>query len=185
MTCDACAHKNVVGESGVKCISGSDLSPVSNGGKQINGAGNRKNLVHSTLLLWYLQSLNCLNRHTSSRRYHSDLALGWFLRGQCHLKSFFSLHHLLTLVLPFDLNVLPPGAEEFWQGQPPFPDHDSRESDDSETDESDLDMDYDLTDDSETDESDLDTDYDLTDDSETDESGSESSYMDCSEGTPP
>lgn len=25
------------------------------------GAGNRKNLVHSTLLLWYLQSLNCLN----------------------------------------------------------------------------------------------------------------------------
>ena len=45
----------------MKCISGSDLSPVSNGGKQINGAGNRKNLVHSTLLLWYLQSLNCLN----------------------------------------------------------------------------------------------------------------------------
>ena len=32
------------GESGVKCISGSDLSPVSNGGKQIN---EKIKLVHS------------------------------------------------------------------------------------------------------------------------------------------
>ena len=53
------------------------------------------------------------------------------------LNRFFSLHHLLALVLPFDLNVLPPGAAEFWQGQPPFPDHENVvESDDSSTDSS-------------------------------------------------
>ena len=38
----------VGGESGVKCISGSDLSPVSNGGKQIN---EKIKLVHSKELL--------------------------------------------------------------------------------------------------------------------------------------
>jgi len=92
---------------------------------------------------------------------------GGFSVDNATLNRFFSLHHLLAL-LPFDLNVLPPGAEEFWQGQPPFPDHDSGESDDSSTDESDLD-----------------TDFDLSDDSSTDESGSESDDMDCSEGTPP
>lgn len=31
--------------------------------------------------------------HTCSRRCHHDLALKWFLYGQCQLKWFFSLHH--------------------------------------------------------------------------------------------
>ncbi|KAM3188628.1 hypothetical protein ACQJBY_074032 [Aegilops geniculata] len=130
---------------------------------------------------------------------------GGFSVDNATLNRFFSLHHLLALVLPFDLNVLPPGAEEFWQGQPPFPDHDSGESDDSSTDSSGSESSDSSTDssgsessDSSTDSSDLDTDYDeLTSDSSTDSSGSESSDsstdssgsessdMDCSEGTPP
>ena len=107
---------------------------------------------------------------------------GGFSVDNATLNRFFSLHHLLALVLPFDLNVLPPGAAEFWQGQPPFPDHENVvESDDSSTDSSGS-----SSDDSSTDSSDLDTDYDeLTDDSSTDSSGSSSDDMDCSEGTPP
>ena len=62
---------------------------------------------------------------------------GGFSVDNATLNRFFSLHHLLALVLPFDLNVLPPGAAEFWQGQPPFPDHENVvESDDSSTDSS-------------------------------------------------
>ena len=107
---------------------------------------------------------------------------GGFSVDNATLNRFFSLHHLLALVLPFDLNVLPPGAAEFWQGQPPFPDHENVvESDDSSTDSSGS-----SSDDSSTDSSDLETDYDeLTDDSSTDSSGSSSDDMDCSEGTPP
>ena len=98
------------------------------------------------------------------------------------LNRFFSLHHLLPPVLHFDLNVLPPGAEQFWQGQepPPFQDNDSEESDDESTDSSDLDTDYDLTDDESTDSS-----GSSSDDESTDSSGSSSDDMDCSEGTPP